>query len=428
MEKERIFSFIKENRNFCLLWTSQILSQITLNMINFVMATRIYEKTASTLAVSFLWIFYYLPSFFLGPFSGFLVDLLSKRKILIFANFLQSLIMILFLFVGENLYPIYTLVFLYSLLNQFYNPAEAASIPSLVQKADLPLANSLFLFTAQGALVLGLGFSGILMRLFGMNNPIWISIFSLLLATVAVYFLPKDKAFRKNIVSDILSFWEEIKDGYSFVKNTRIILFPILLMIFFQIFLVVLGVAIPSFSSKILMIRIQDAGPLLIIPLALGALSGTFVLTKYRFKYRKRTLMKSGFLAVLILMIFLAFVLPLLGKFKIFFVIPLMYLGGLSGFFISVPNQTLIQEHTPPRLRGRVYGMLGFLGNILTLPFLLFTATIVDLVGIKLFIFFAAMIIFFMLLFFDKVENYILSGKAPLSYKKISYKNSYKGI
>ncbi len=133
MKKKELFSFIKQNRHFDLVWASQILSQITLNMINFVMATRIYERTGSTLAVSFLWVFYYLPAFFLGPFSGLFVDWWSRRKTLLYTNLLQSLTIGLYLFLGDRIYPIYPIVFLYSLLNQFYCPAEAASIPWLVR-------------------------------------------------------------------------------------------------------------------------------------------------------------------------------------------------------------------------------------------------------------------------------------------------------
>lgn len=304
MKRKELTSLIKENRNFNLLWTSQALSQITLNMINFVMATRIYEKTGSTLAVSFLWVFYYLPAFFLGPFSGFFVDLAKRRKVLLVANLLQALTMVLFLFVGGNIYPVYSLVFLYSFLNQFYCPAESASIPWLVKKSDLPLANSLFMLTSQSALVFGLGVSGILMRFMGQDAPIFIAIISLSLAALAVYFLPKNEPKKGKITQDFGRFWEEIRAGYTFVKDTRIILFPLLLAILFQVFMVVLGVTAPSFAGKVLNIEISDAGPLLAVPLGLGSLSGAILMPKFSFRYRKRTLMKNGFFVVFLVLAF----------------------------------------------------------------------------------------------------------------------------
>jgi len=418
MKRKELLTFIKENRTFDLLWVSQILSQITLNMINYIMATRIYERTGSTVAVSLLWVFGYLPAFFLGPFSGFLVDLWDLRKILIITNFLQGLTMLLFLTIGEKLYPIYPIVFLYSLLNQFYNPAEAASVPWLVKKKDLPTANSLFMLTMQSALILGLGVSGLLMRFLGPNKPIWISAICLFLAAVAVYFLPEKNLQRKDLTAGLSEFWEEIKSGYSFVKNTRIVLFPILLTISFQVFLVVLGVSMPEFANNVLQIQLQDAGPLLIMPLGMGALLGTLLMNKIAHKFRKRTLMKRGLGVIFLILLFFSVILPFLNRYKLAAAIPLMFLAGLAGFFIAVPNQTLIQEHTPERLRGRVYGTLGFLGNVAVLPCLLFTATVVDFIGVSTFMFLMAGITLTMLLVFDRMESYILTRRvktAPVS-------------
>jgi len=415
MRRKEIFTFIKQNRRFDLVWASQILSQITLNMINFVMATRIYERTGSTLAVSFLWVFYYLPAFFLGPFSGLFVDWWSRRKTLLYANLLQSLTVALFLLMKDGIYPIFPIVFLYSLLNQFYCPAEAASIPWLVKKDDLPLANSLFMLTSQSALIFGLGVSGVLIRLFGKDNPIWVAAVCLFLAAVSVYFLPQNEPKRPNFLNSFSGFWEEIKAGYSFIRETRLILFPLLLMIAFQVFMVILGVTLPSLASNILQIKIHDAGPLLIVPLGMGALTGALVLTHLASRYRKRWLMKKGFgLAFLVIACFSLFI-PLLGRYKIVAAIPLMFLLGLAGFLVYIPNQTLIQEHTPRDLRGRVYGTLAFFGNLVTLPCLLFAATIVDLIGVKIFMFLASGAVLAMLLIFDRVEQFILVTKKEVA-------------
>jgi MFS family permease len=415
MKKKELAAFIKENRNFSRLWASQILSAVTINIINFTMITRIYEKTGSTLAVSFLWIFYFLPSFFLGPFSGFFVDLWNRRKILIYTNVLQSLIILLFLIVGGDIYPIYPIVFLYSLVDEFYIPAQASSIPWLVKKKDLPFANSLFMLTTQSALVIGLGFGGIFMRLFGQDITVIVASFLLMVAAVSVYFLPKTEPLEGKIGGSFPRFWSEIRAGYLFIKNTRIILFPLLLTVLFQIFMVVLGVTIPDFANSVLNIQVQDAGPLLIVPLGLGALSGALLLAKVTGKLRKRTLMKYGFTGSFIVLLIFSLILPHLGRYKTLAAIPLMLAIGLFGLLVYIPNQTLVQEKTPRHLRGRVFGTLGFLIHLSTLPFLLFTATIVDLIGVRLFMFLASLIVFSMLIFFDKVENYILSKKVSLS-------------
>lgn len=412
MKRQEVITFLKENKKFSLLWSSQILSQITLNMINFVMATRIYEKTGSTLAVSFLWVFFYLPAFLLGPFSGLFVDLWSLRSTLLVTNFLQGVTMLLFLFVGDKVYLIYSIVFVFSLLNQFYFPAEAASLPWLVKKKNLPLANSLFMMTAQTSLIIGLGVSGILMRFFGKNNPVIISAMALFIAAVAVYYLPKEeRAKRKFNINNFSKFWSQLGFGYSFIRSNKIVLFPILLTIFTQVLLVSLAVTIPSFASNLLNIDLQDAGLLMVVPLGVGALLGTLSLSKYFKNVRKKILMKKGLTGAFFIFMFFALILPLLGPYKVYFTVLSMFALGYCGFFIAVPNQTLLQENTPSALRGRVFGALGFLSTLVTLPFLIFSATIVDLLGTGLFMFIAGIIVFVILLMMDKAEAIIMAEK-----------------
>jgi MFS family permease len=377
-------------------------------MMNFVMATKIFERTGSTIAVSFLWVFYYMP-FLVGPFSGFLVDLLSRRKVLLISNLLQAAIVLLYIPAGERIFIIYFVAFFYALINQFYNPAESASIPSLVKKEDLTLANSLFLFTGQTSLIIGLGVSGLIMKLFGENKPIYISSVLLILATIAVYFLPEIKPLKKTLKSGLSDFWEEIKSGYLFIKDNTLVLFPLLLVIFFQILIVILAVAIPSLSSKLLGINIKDAGPTLIIPLGIGALLGAYVINKKK-ERRKKTWIKLGLLLSFIVFISLSLLVPiLLPGFRVAVSVLLMLTLGIAGFMVFVPNQTLIQENTPLVLRGRVFGTLSFLTTAVTLPLVLFSATIVDVVGIRLFLFIIALMIFLGLLFFEKAEKYVLS-------------------
>lgn len=408
MTKNKTLNFLKENRKFTFLWVSQILSQITLNMINFVMATRIYEKTGSTLAVSFLWIFYFLPSFFLGPFSGFFADILPLRNVLFYTNMTQAVVISLFLFLGQRVYSIYPVVFLYSLVNQFYYPAEAASIPWLVKKKYLPLANSLFMFTSQSALIFGIGLSGVLMKFFGKNNPIILSSVLLFLAAMSVRRLPFLEKRNKHISNDLSKFLTQIKIGYKFIRDNRIILFPILIVSSFQVMLVALGVTIPSFATELLHIKVADAGPLLIIPVGLGALTGTYIITKFAQGIRKKVLIKYGLIGALSVFMSISLILPILPFYKTLLAAILMYFFGLSIFLIFVPNQTLIQENTPPQLRGRVFGAWNFLSTIATLPLLLFSASIVDWLGIALFMFIAGLIVLFFLLAFNRVENLVI--------------------
>ena len=405
MKKTEIKKFLTRNKNFFFLWISQALSQVIVNMINFVMAIRIYEKTGSTLAVSFLWIFYYVPSIIFGPFTGYLVDRVKLRTMLTYVNAAQGVVMLFFLFTGKHVFLIYPIVFLYSFSNLLYFPAEAASLVWLVKKEDLAFANSLFLLSFQAALIVGFGLSGLVMRLFGGNVPIYLASFGSFLAATATYLLPRTETTRvKKKLNALAKFIAEIKIGFSFIFGHRRVLFPILLLTFCQVFMMVMVVLLPEFATQILKINVQDAGPTLILPLGLGALVATYIVTKRFSKDGKKNLMKKGFLSAFLVLTLIALVLPYLGSYKLFLASFLMFVLGIAGLLIYIPSQTLIQENTPSLLRGRVFGTWGFMANIVTLPFLLFSASLVDVLGVGLFLSFAAVLMLLSLIFLDKIH------------------------
>ena len=90
------FKPVLRNRNFLYLWISQITSQVTINIMNFVFLVRLFEKTGSAISTSFLWVAYSLPAILIGPFASATVDLVDKRKMLIVTNFLQFLTLLLY--------------------------------------------------------------------------------------------------------------------------------------------------------------------------------------------------------------------------------------------------------------------------------------------------------------------------------------------
>src|SRR4030042_2096834 len=149
---------IFKNKSFLYLWSSQIFSQLSINILNFILLIKIYSETKSSIATSFLWVSYAIPAIIIGPIAAASVDIIDKRKMLIITNLLQCLTIFFFAFISEqSLFLLYGIVIVYSFLNQFYIPAEQSSLPAIVEKKSLALANSLFFITQQISLIVGFG-------------------------------------------------------------------------------------------------------------------------------------------------------------------------------------------------------------------------------------------------------------------------------
>lgn len=381
---------ILKNPNFISLWTSQILSQLTVNVLSFVILIRLYEITNSQIATSLLWVAYALPAIVIGPFTAAIADLVDKRKLLMIANILQCLIVLSYglFFVDKIIFFAYIIVFLYAFLNQFYVPAEAAAMPLFLPHDKLAQANGLFFITQQSALLLGLGVGGLLLESVGFRPTILIASFALLIAFFSVSFLPTQKIKPRSSLSfeaKVEEFFRSIAEGYRFIKNNKVVLLPFTLLLGFQVVIAVIVMSMPPLAEKIVMIKPTSAGLVIALPAGIGAMFATGVVSRLLAnKVRKKKIILSS-LFVFSVVIALISVLPQISLHPLrIFVSTLLF--GVTGFLvvsILVPSITFMQEKTPKDLLGRVFGNFWFLTTITTIVPVISSATVTEVFGIR---------------------------------------------
>jgi len=400
------------NKKFWRLWVSHLLSQISNYLLLFVLLGRLFEITSSTVAITMLWIIYAIPLILLGPFSGSLVDCLSKKRVLVVTNLAQALIIAGYslTFLWQKNYLVYSLLFIYSLINQFNNPAELAAVPNLVKKKNLPIANNILLFSNQAAFVLGVALSGFLIKLFSPTTVVLIASTTTLLAGLNAIFLPFDKPTAKinnwNLAMEEMLL--KIKQGYQFITQKRLILYSFGLIIFFQIIITVSTLILPVFSSEILHLTPYDASYLVALPLACGLIGGTLILAHHQDQIRKNQWIGSGLsLMGVIIIIFTILIAKMSNKQEI--LAPLLsFTAGLAAAITYAPCRTFIQETTPEQIRGRVFGTLNFLVTIATIPPSILTATVVELISIRWLLSLLGLIIFLVGVFILRKGNDVI--------------------
>ncbi len=386
---------VLKNNNFLKLWGSQLLSQITYNMVNFTLILKIFETTGSTIAVSLLLVFSGIPAILLGPFTGVIIDSVSKKKAMMIANFFEGLIVFFYIFVGHNIWPIYSIVFLFALVNQFYIPAEAAMLPSIVGKKSLPIANSIFMFTIYGAIATGFGIAGPLLNIFGNKFPFVFGTLCLFTGAVIVSLLPEEQRGATNLSLRSSTFWNKLLEGFKFIRNQKLVLLPLLVFVGAQIAIVSLAILFPSYSANILNTSLRNASFYLVFAAVAGAILSALFIQRSITTFRKKALIKTGLILSSFSLFGISSGVPLAQSNRLLFACAFIFLAGFSFVLIAIPIQTLIQENTPVKLRGRVFGVLGFLITLSNIAPALLTATIADILGGEWVIFiFAAIALF----------------------------------
>ncbi len=396
------------NRNFLKLWVSQMLSQIAINLMNFYVLTQVFGRTQSTTAVAMIWIASALPALLFGPFSGPIVDSMSRRKAMVVTNLLQAASITL-LFFKHQLFSFYSVVFLYSFFDQVYLPSQQASIPEIVNRKQLATANGLFLLTQQASVLLGFGLGGILLALLGNTTTIGIASTALIVAAVAVYHLPPDSPRTSFMEKDFTRFWKDLLTGYKYIRSHREVSLPLLMIICSQIFVSVITIILPTFTHEVLGISLNFAGLILIVPGAIGALIITYSLPRWLKTTRKKVIVQRGLLIGSLTLILFSLV-GLLPSGR-FLAGSLIAIGiGMAIASITVPSQTLIQEKTPSWLRGRVYSQLSFLLIIATTFPILAAGTLADILGVARLMGLMGMLLLVIYYFFRRKGDYVLAN------------------
>lgn len=404
------------SKKFYFLWASQILSQVTINIMNFLLLTRLFDITHSSIATSLLWVTYALPTIFFGPIGAGFADLISRRKTLMITNLLQALVVFLYIFTHEySIFLLFAVIILYSFLNQFYVPAEMATLPSIIPEKKLAKANSLFFLTQQLSLIVGFGFAGIIQNWVGFEGSLMICAGALFVAFISVSFLPKLNPINKvpkNWENIISVFSKHIIEGYKFIKNHNTILYPLGLLFLIQVGLTIVTSNLPIIAEEILNVPSSLSGLYIVVPAGIGATIASILIPRIiKRGWRKKKIIEIslGIIALSVLSI-------IFGKLvttPIFVV-----LAGMGFVGINIPALTFLQESTPDWLRGRVFGNLSFLISISTIFPVIFSGVISEFLGVKTLLTILSFGVILVLTFSMRrgqklIENNINNGKIP---------------
>lgn len=386
-----IRSYIEVIKNvpFRKLWLAQITSQIGLNMLSFVLAIRVYQETHSNTAVSLMLLSFAVPSIIFGVIAGGLVDYFDKRSILIFCNFSRLIILIAFFLFSGNIYMLFLLTVLISVITQFFIPAEAPAIANLVNKKGLLTANSLFTVTFYLSSLLGFILAGPVLAGLGNSNVYLFISFLMGAATIFVYFLPKIQKIEMNKNLDLnFSFISlTIREGIRFINSNERVKQSLILLTFSQALIATLAVLAPGFADRLLSIDLKDSSYLVMGPAAIGLVIGALWVGGFGNKFLKGSIILVGLITVSASLILLSFVTrsvqPVFGLINnLHIAMFLLFILGISNSFISVPANTILQADSQVDLRGRVYGVLtSMTGGMSFLP-VVFSGILADVIGV----------------------------------------------
>ena len=389
------------NRRFLALWAAQILSMTAANALTSALIVMVAEITRSNTSSSFLILLAVIPAVVFGVFAGVFVDRSDRRLVLIVTNALRAAAVAVFLLVGTELVTAYLVNFLVAAVTVFFVPAEAATIPNIVRKRDLLVANSLFTFTFNGAFLLGFIILAPLVIAFA-GFP---SLFAIIVAMFgAAAFLcatlPRPAPLREGLSVDVATETvdrsrRDIGEAVRFLRGAPRVAWSLVYIAVTYTLIAIAGALAPGYVREVLLLP-ERAVALLVAPAGIGVVAGLGALNVVSGRLGHSRVVGVGLVTIVVALLTLAAARPLAGlarnaaerggitglPYFIGLVVVTAFVFGIAYAFISVPSMTLTQEELPDLIRGRVFGVLNVLVSVFSLVPILIVGPVADIWGV----------------------------------------------
>lgn len=409
------FRDVLANPPFRSLWIAQICSQLAQNLTWITLGAFVANQTHKSTLVSVIIVSAMMAQLFLSGFAGVLVDRVSKRAVLFSSNVIRIVLTMLFLAatpidVAAQTTVIIVLIFIANAVSQFFMPAEAATIPLLVEKRNLIAATSLFNITFNACQVIPVTLGLLIFDLVGIV-PVLIMVGGLyLVAAVLVSTLPAQTTLSRpmhgadslreaadHVIGDV----REALRFLSHEPGVRLTIFQINVA---PTFLFIFGTLGLTFVQQTFGLA-SDRAWILLLPAGVGLVGGALLMGRFSARARKEDLINIGLLimgagiavlggvAVLTSVVngasqrvtgFITSHIHHMGAYNIGLIPPAMVISLLIGVAMAmstIPAQTLVFERTPSDVRGRILAMQQLIGGAAPIIPLLTIAPLADVFG-----------------------------------------------
>src|SRR5258708_2529297 len=222
------------NRSFFFLWLAEIFSQISMNMLNFILILVAFQLTNSNSAVSGIVLAFTIPAVIFGLLARVYVDRWDKKNVLFITNFLRACLLIVLAFFHKNVPLLYVLTFSVSIVTQFFIPAETPIIPVIVPKEMLYSANALFGIALYGAILIAYGLSGPFLLIFKPTTSFIALGIIFLLSAVCISSIKEPKLKAIKSINKNKSLTHKLKETFSLILKTKELSSSFLLLIVIQ--------------------------------------------------------------------------------------------------------------------------------------------------------------------------------------------------
>ena len=218
-----------ESRNwklpFFTIWTGQAVSLLGSSLVQFALIWWLTLTTGSAAVLATATTAALLPTIFLGPFAGALVDRWPRKWVLILSDgstaLFTALLSILFWLNVAQPWHVFVILFLRAIGDTFQNPAMMSTTPLMVPKSQLTRISGMN-STLNGALRFAAPPLGaLLLDLIGVRGMLPLDVLTAMLAILPLFFIPVTQPVATRAGKGPRAVLGDLRDGLRYIWDWR---------------------------------------------------------------------------------------------------------------------------------------------------------------------------------------------------------------
>jgi MFS transporter, DHA3 family, macrolide efflux protein len=209
-------------RNFGLLFSGQVVSQIGDGMNKVALLWFVYELTGSAFKMAVIGLLQTIPPLVFGPLIGVYLDRMKKKPIMVWVDLVRAglvfLIPLLYAMEALTLEWLYVLVFATSIVSTVFGPALASAVPLLAPRVQLTAANALIQSTTNIGILIGPVVSGVGIAMIGSQNVLYFDAATFLVSALCLLPIRMHESVQARPSSaDKPTILQDLVVGFQFV-------------------------------------------------------------------------------------------------------------------------------------------------------------------------------------------------------------------
>ena len=369
-------------RTFYILWAGQAVSVLTSSVLQMALIWYLTAITQSAFILSMASLAGFLPSAVLGTVAGTLVDRMDRKTVLIVADLFIALVSLIIAVVSFcSSLPVWLVIAVLavrSIGTAFHTPAISAVAPLIVPTEQLTKCAGYTQSLQTIGYIAGTAIAGVLYPIWSISGMVALDIAGAVIASLAVALIRIPKPEKDAETRSDISFWIEMKEGYSIVKQDKGVFALIWIAAAFTLLYSPINALFPLmsldyFEGTTLQASVAE------IAFSVGMIIGGIILGLWG-GFKNRGIGISISIALMGVPVFISGLLPQNGFWGFAFLCVIM---GISGPFYNGPVTALMQERIAADYLGRVFGLYGSAASLAMPVGLIISGFFADGIGVN---------------------------------------------